>query len=243
MTHSMRAAIVRSAALALAGCAVGLCIQTPPVAALDGWGASCARSLYDGGGALLTFFRLVTRLGDAVVMIALCAAMIALKIALSVGEMRSEPGHWPPRARGRRIGLSAGFYAVLLTGIHLINDGIKHLVQRVRPELTELAGISTATGFSFPSGHSACSMGFYPCALASFDRGERERRWLFALGIAVALTVGVSRVALGVHYPSDVIAGWCFGGAWSCLWRQALQGVYGRAAKAGQGAPGARRVR
>ncbi len=61
-------------------------------------------------------------------------------------------------------------------------------------------------GFSFPSGHSATAASIYG-SLAL----EMKKKWMWFLGIAVTVLVGFSRFALGVHYPTDVLAGWCVG--------------------------------
>jgi undecaprenyl-diphosphatase len=70
---------------------------------------------------------------------------------------------------------------------------------------------------SFPSGHSANSMIVYlGFALLAFDDPDR-RRWAIAAALALTLLIGLSRPMLGVHWPSDVIAGWAFGMLWTLL--------------------------
>jgi len=67
---------------------------------------------------------------------------------------------------------------------------------------------------SFPSGHSAGSMIFFlTLALLLFHRG-RWRHLAVAAAVAASLLVGISRVMLGVHWPSDVVGGWAFGALW-----------------------------
>jgi undecaprenyl-diphosphatase len=90
---------------------------------------------------------------------------------------------------------------------------LKLLVGRHRPDLLE--PVARATGYSFPSGHalnSALAAGVFLLVLLPF---VKERRWLratlWALAIVVPLITGVCRVGLGVHWTSDVVAGWLLG--------------------------------
>jgi undecaprenyl-diphosphatase len=91
---------------------------------------------------------------------------------------------------------------------------------RVRPEF-DVPTVGTA-GFSFPSGHSANSAIVYlMIALLVLTPGASRRRALIAAAIA-ALLIGASRVLLGAHWPSDVVAGWAFGLLWVLIgWRVA----------------------
>jgi undecaprenyl-diphosphatase len=83
---------------------------------------------------------------------------------------------------------------------------------RIRPE-DDLQLVGTA-GFSFPSGHSANSTIVYLfIALLVVAPGEPRKRAVIAAGILAAL-IGLSRMFLGVHWPSDVVAGWAFGIFW-----------------------------
>jgi undecaprenyl-diphosphatase len=96
---------------------------------------------------------------------------------------------------------------------------IKTLVGRPRPALIDhLVEVWSA---SFPSGHAANSAIIYlTIALLLMQIVEsRSARW-YLVGVAAALVtlIGVSRVYLGVHWPSDVLAGWSFGTLWSLAW-------------------------
>src|SRR5687768_6639576 len=96
---------------------------------------------------------------------------------------------------------------------------------RPRPDLVpHAARVYTA---SFPSGHAMLSAVTYLTLGALLARVQPQRRLkAFLIGLAVILTVlvGMSRVYLGVHWPSDVLAGWCVGAAWASLcWFVALQ--------------------
>jgi undecaprenyl-diphosphatase len=70
---------------------------------------------------------------------------------------------------------------------------------------------------SFPSGHAANSMIVYlALALLAFD-DPRHRRWAVAGALLLSFLIGLSRPMLGVHWPSDVVAGWAFGLLWTLL--------------------------
>lgn len=110
------------------------------------------------------------------------------------------------RKRGNAL-----FWAVALGGTGALNQAAKLFFRRARPELwTSLAPEHT---YSFPSGHAMGSMGLV-AALAVLAWPTRWRWWAIVVGGAFTLLVGFSRVYLGVHYPSDVVAGWAAALAW-----------------------------
>ncbi len=99
---------------------------------------------------------------------------------------------------------------------------LKHGFGRPRPELIDHL-VATQT-LSFPSGHAANSALIYLtiAALAGDHETSRPARiYLLAVAITLTLLIGLSRVYLGVHWPSDVLAGWTFGAAWALAWRLA----------------------
>ena len=105
----------------------------------------------------------------------------------------------------------ATFAVVSFVGSALLNLAAKHSFQRARPDLWE--SIAPETTFSFPSGHA---MGSMTLAMVAILLAWRTRwRWpVVAAAAAFVLLVGLSRLYLGVHYPSDVLAGWAAGLAW-----------------------------
>jgi undecaprenyl-diphosphatase len=100
----------------------------------------------------------------------------------------------------------------------LLADGLKQVFQRPRPDLVpHLARVYSS---SFPSGHAVSSAVVYLTLGALLSQLVQERKLkAYFLGVACFLTfvIGLSRVVLGVHYPSDVLAGWSAGLAWAVL--------------------------
>ena len=99
-------------------------------------------------------------------------------------------------------------------GALALDPAIKLLVGRLRPVVP--TPIATAPGNSFPSGHALDATVFYGVMLLVFLPiiPPRLRKLAIGLVVALVLLVGFSRVALGVHYPSDVVGGWLLGVAW-----------------------------
>ena len=110
--------------------------------------------------------------------------------------------------------LALALMLVILVGRGL-SEVQKYWIARARPTLEpHLVIVKTS---SFPSGHATSSMIFYlALALALVPEG-RWRRPAAGAAILLSLLVGVSRVMLGVHWPSDVIGGWSFGLLWVLL--------------------------
>lgn len=118
----------------------------------------------------------------------------------------------------RRQPHGAAFLAASLAGGLLLSTLFKHFYARERPSV--VPHLSTFESASFPSGHSMLSAIAYLTLGVMLARltAQRTLRWYF-LGVAVLLPglVGASRVFLGVHYPTDVLAGWSAGLAWAAL--------------------------
>lgn len=103
--------------------------------------------------------------------------------------------------------------AICLSGSWLTNEALKAFFQRARPDAPALV---SASGYSFPSGHAMISFAFYGLlGYLLWQYGRRQPGLTVRLGALVAwllaITIGISRIYLGVHFPSDVIAGYAAG--------------------------------
>jgi undecaprenyl-diphosphatase len=118
--------------------------------------------------------------------------------------------------------LSAVLLAVSTGGSVVLTTVLKGIFQRTRPELVD-AGYQ-ASFYSFPSGHATVAVGLYgmlTVILAYRLRGAA--RWAVATcGLLVVLLIGFSRLYLGVHYPTDILAGYLS----ALLWLVCVGGVY-----------------
>ena len=115
-------------------------------------------------------------------------------------------------------GRSALLVAVTVAGGLLLSMALKKLFDRERPDLVP-HGSEVYTA-SFPSGHSMMSaLTFLTLAalLARVQTKKRLKAYLLLMGLLLTGLVGVSRVYLGVHWPTDVLAGWTAGAAWAVL--------------------------
>lgn len=104
--------------------------------------------------------------------------------------------------------------AVLMT--QLSDTLLKNFYGRVRPAFAVYG--APPVSLSFPSGHSTTSTATYfllAMIAAELEVRANVRLVLFAIAALLALLIGFSRVFLGVHWPSDVMAGWCLGGFWA----------------------------
>ena len=113
---------------------------------------------------------------------------------------------------------AAGVFFLAIAGASGLNAVLKLGIHRARPEVVpHLAEVSNA---SFPSGHAMISAATYMTVgalLAQTQPSRLVRTYLVSLSIVLALMIGISRLYLGVHWPSDVLAGWFLGGAWALL--------------------------
>lgn len=118
--------------------------------------------------------------------------------------------------RRRRVHLAVFLATSALVG-GLVDVVIKVLVDRDRPVLDE--PVSSAFNQSFPSGHSMMSVVVYGALLLIFMPviPRAKRGVAIVLYVALCVAIGVSRLALGVHYISDVLGGWVLGAAWLLL--------------------------
>jgi membrane-associated phospholipid phosphatase/protein tyrosine phosphatase (PTP) superfamily phosphohydrolase (DUF442 family) len=108
---------------------------------------------------------------------------------------------------------AARFLARCLIGTVVINFAVKAAFHRVRPHLWESP--APETDFGFPSGHAMDSLAFaFAFAVIAWPT---RRRWpVLFIGCIYVAAVGVSRLYLGVHYPSDVLGAWALALAWLC---------------------------
>ena len=104
------------------------------------------------------------------------------------------------------------FALVALGGSLWLNGVLKAAFAEPRPDLWE--PLWRYSGYSFPSGHAAATATL-TFVLALLAWRTRWRVPVLALMVPFTLLVGVSRSYMGVHYPSDVLAGWAFGSAWT----------------------------
>lgn len=128
-------------------------------------------------------------------------------------------GWWLLRNSRRR---TAAWLATTVLGANIINESMKLLFGRPRPE--PFFGYDKPGTYSFPSGHSFVSFCFY-LALAEvllrthWPAGRKYALWSAA--VLITLSIGFSRVYLGVHYPTDVAGGYAAAVAWTWIMRSA----------------------
>lgn len=126
-------------------------------------------------------------------------------------------------APGKRPGACA---AVNLVLVFILNQLIKEIVQRPRPVGFRLI---SETGYSFPSGHSMVAMAFYGLLVWMIWHYEEDKfvKYLCSIGFCLCIAaVGLSRVYLGVHYASDVIAGFCVSLAWLAVYTKVIAPLF-----------------
>lgn len=115
--------------------------------------------------------------------------------------------------------LGPALYVVLSVGAGtLLSQLLKMLYDRPRPEIVDHLVVTHTA--SFPSGHATMSTVVYLTLAALVVRlveQTRVRVYVLAVAILVSLAVGLSRIYLGVHWPSDVAAGWALGAAWASI--------------------------
>jgi undecaprenyl-diphosphatase len=120
----------------------------------------------------------------------------------------------------RRRWLEAGLLALAAGGGLLISQVLKGVFGRERPP--DIYRTVDAINTSFPSGHALLSAVIYlslGALLARSTKHKTIRAYIIVVAILVALMVGFTRIYLGVHWASDVLAGWCAGAAWaSACW-------------------------
>jgi len=139
--------------------------------------------------------RNISRLGGT-------SGVVVLALIATVIEMIRKPSRWLPV-----------FMLLVVGGQLLLSNGIKYLVERARPDISQLTGFS---GTSFPSGHSTAAAATF-AAIALISTRNRSRRAKIAgaaIAAGVAVVVACTRVFLGVHWLTDVTAGLLLGWGW-----------------------------
>lgn len=142
-----------------------------------------------------SFFLAVTKLGNPLF-------VTVASLALALGFL------WRKRYP------KAALVAIGMGGSTLLGVMFKAMVERTRPDLWEW--LITETSYSFPSGHATASMSLAFIIVLLVWR----TKWRFAAilgGILYVLLIAVSRLYLGVHYPTDILGGWLLGLAWVSL--------------------------
>jgi undecaprenyl-diphosphatase len=105
-----------------------------------------------------------------------------------------------------------------ISGGILLSNLLKLVYERPRPDLVPHAVRVFTT--SFPSGHATLSAITYltlGALLASLHDSMRFKIYFLSIAILLTIAIGISRIYLGVHYPTDVLSGWCIGAAWAAL--------------------------
>ena len=152
---------------------------------------------HDLSSPALTFAMLsVTRLGSV-------AVVGAISVAACAGF------YWAGRRR------SAWMLAAAMVGSAALENGLKYAFQRARPD--PFFGLAAPESYSFPSGHalfSACLYGAIAWRLGVGAKVLSRRAAIWATALALIFAIGLSRIYLGVHYPSDVLGGWLVATFW-----------------------------
>ncbi|CCV04134.1 Phosphoesterase PA-phosphatase related protein [Mesorhizobium metallidurans STM 2683] len=141
----------------------------------------------------------ITSLGSSSVLVLITAAVIVYLLLL------------------RRWGTALLIF-VAVAGGQALSTLLKAGIDRPRPDL--VSHLVNETSLSFPSGHAMLSAVTYltlGSLAARFLPDRTTKIFVLALAVLTTVLVGISRVYLGVHWPSDVLAGWCAGFAWAML--------------------------
>ena len=152
---------------------------------------------------LTDILKIITNLGSAFVLITITIlSLIILK--------------------NKKIGLCITLNLALST---LLNVLLKNIIQRPRPEGYRLI---EETGFSFPSGHSMVNTAFYGLLIYLIIKNVKNKKLKYALSILISiliLAIGFSRIYLGVHYTSDVLAGFLISVAYLIVFTTILHDI------------------
>jgi undecaprenyl-diphosphatase len=193
-------ALLVAVALALVAVPFGLLLflvqdKWRPLLRVDDGARDSLHRLAVDHDAVVTAAKVLSTIGSAPVYIAVFAAVAGWLL-------------W------RRLPRLAAFVVVTVAGGSLLNALVKNLVDRARPVLPD--PVAHANGMSFPSGHAQNAMVAFSVLLLVFLPALRGvwRRVAVCAAVLMVIGIGLSRVVLGVHYVSDVLAGYVLGAAW-----------------------------
>lgn len=170
----------------------------PPLVSFDRNAVDTLNHAVAGDRVAVTVLTAVTSLGGRTILVWLVTVSTAIMLI-------------------RRQYRLTAYLVVTGLGALALDPAIKALVARLRPLVP--SPVATAPGYSFPSGHVLDATVFYGVMLLVFLPiiPRRLRKPAMGLAIALVVAIGFSRVAIGVHYPSDVIGGWLLGVAWLAI--------------------------
>jgi membrane-associated phospholipid phosphatase len=205
-----RAALAVGLLAALVFVVLAVLVMTPFGIALDG--ALLGGVQRTATPPVVAAMGLLTRLGNEFIIVALPLVLLWL---------------WRRRLRQQAVEV-----LIATLGAQLLNDALKLVFHRPRP--SGFVSVIPGQAFSFPSGHAMVSIAFYG-ALAVIGwrvlRGRARIAWLTTM-TAVVFLVGVSRLFLDVHYPTDVLASWAGGLFWLDITLALVRTVVARRAAA-----------
>jgi undecaprenyl-diphosphatase len=170
----------------------------PPLVRADRGGRDGLHAYAESHPGFVTAMKLISDLGSAPVWTVVFAGVVSWLF-------------W------RRLPRLALFVLITAAGSSLLNSTVKTAVHRVRPVLAH--PVAQEHGLSFPSGHAQAAIVGYSLLLIVFVPilHGAWRRCAVVLAVVATLAIGFSRVALGVHYVSDVVGGFVLGAAWVAL--------------------------
>jgi membrane-associated phospholipid phosphatase len=182
-------------ATAFAALMMAVRLEWAPLRTLDRGVSSSLNELVGPSGPAAATLRIISDLGDPLVT---AAVLLVLTGVLLI----------------RRLPRLAAWVAVTGVGLAVLDPLVKDIVGRDRPALPIV--VATAPGESFPSGHALASFAtFTILLLVALPTIPAARRWwAYAATVVVIGAVGFTRIALGVHYLTDVLAGWGLSAAW-----------------------------
>lgn len=164
-----------------------------PVLALDEWGLAAVAE--QRGPVTIALARVATHLGDLWVV-----ALVGLGLVVLA---RARSGRWD----------SAKLVVTVVVGALVVTAAAKELTARLRPD----EALTSTVSLAFPSGHASRAAAVYALVVWLAIRWAKHpvsRHAVAILGVGMILATGWSRVLLGAHWPTDVLAGWALGLAW-----------------------------